>query len=162
MLRKVIKDIVYCTVEDLKNGLVDNGFMIDGKDLLECDTIEDGLEILKQNGLIKDDCAIIPKGFILNEVNIFGGAVEYVFNQGKVQIDLALDNKDEYLSEDISELMKHNTENLLTAAIANMILENYPDDADDIDEALIIANEMCTNAALYNLDIIVKNYLEDR
>jgi hypothetical protein len=162
MLKKVIKDIIYCSVEDLKNGSVDNGFMLDGKDLLECETIEEGIEELKKFGLIKGDNVIIPKGFILNEINKFGGAVEYVFNEGKIQVDLALDNENKYLSKDIEKLAKIDTEYLLIATIANIIMKNHTNSIEDMGEALNLANEIYINGGWCELDNIIKKYLEER
>jgi hypothetical protein len=162
MLRKVIKDIVYCTVKDLKSGSIENAFTINGICLIDY-KIEDGIEVLKKFGLIKEDVVVIPAGFIVNKRKFCGGAEEFTFNDGLIKVDLMLDNDDEYLSKDVAELMKHNSEDLLIAAIANMILENHSDDVEDIDEALSMANDMIINkGALNDIDIMIRNYLEDR
>jgi predicted O-methyltransferase YrrM len=98
MNKKVIKDIIYGTVKDLKSGSFDLAFTIKGQDLINMD-LDEGLKIMKDNGLVKDDNLIIPAGVELTNTQQYGGAIEYNFGNGFIVVDLAFDNdENEYIA----------------------------------------------------------------
>ena len=97
MVKKVIKNIIYCTVKDVKDNICDLAIDLNGQSLIDMNRNK-ALNLLKVNGLIEDGNIIIPKGFELTDHKLHGGAEEYIFNNGFLAIDMSFDgDEDEYI-----------------------------------------------------------------
>jgi hypothetical protein len=70
--------------------------IVDGHDLICADPV-DAIEILQHHNLIKGDDIVIPAGTEVTNIQQFGGATCYEFNNGDVIVDLAFDDEDEYI-----------------------------------------------------------------
>jgi hypothetical protein len=51
-MKKVLKDIVYCTIEEAQEGSCNIAMIVDGHDLICADPV-DAIEILQHHNLIK-------------------------------------------------------------------------------------------------------------
>jgi hypothetical protein len=96
MAKKVIKDIIYCTVDDVFEGLVPLSMTIGNAKLWNMEA-EESLTILKEEGMIKDNNIIVPKGLSFDGCVEFSGATEYSFDNCNIKIDLTLDYENEYI-----------------------------------------------------------------
>lgn len=96
-MKKVIQEIIYCEVEELRDGSCDAALSIDGVDLID-ESTEDVIKVLEENNLIKDGKIIIPIGLELTEKKEFGGATEYNFDNGHIVINLCFDCEKEYIA----------------------------------------------------------------
>jgi hypothetical protein len=93
-MKKVLKDIEYFTLEELENGTVDMAVTVNGVDLIDM-PIDEGIKILRDNNLIKNEAIIIPAGLELTSIEDFGATYEYNFGNGFIVLDLCFNNDDE-------------------------------------------------------------------
>ena len=90
---KTIQEIIYCSIDEIKEGNVDIAITIDGNDLIDKDTNE-ALKILKNNNMINNGNVVIPAGLEVTKKQCVG-AEEYNFGNGHIIVDLAFDDGEE-------------------------------------------------------------------
>jgi hypothetical protein len=81
-MKKVIKDIVCCSFEDIKDYW-DLKFFIDGKHIKDF-SIDERIKIIKKYGLLKGNNIVVPKGFELVKRKTYKTIEEFTFRNNNL------------------------------------------------------------------------------
>ncbi|MFA6199255.1 MAG: hypothetical protein WC679_02450 [Bacteroidales bacterium] len=92
IINKVLKtDIIYSDLKLVLDGEYEIAIEINGIDLIDL-PVDQAIDILNANGLIKEQLILIPAGSILDSEEYFGGACEYSFNNGLIKADMYIED----------------------------------------------------------------------
>lgn len=85
-MKKVINDIVLMKVDEVKEGIYNLAFTINGENLIDKE-VEYGLNKLNEIGLIKNDNVIIPAGLEILSYNEDEEHCEFKINDNMITTD---------------------------------------------------------------------------